>query len=129
MMMVVVVVGWKCIFSRTYLSFLVLCTLMTSPHQTGLLKDPGCKNTVAAFPSRGANALVHAGTHSTTARTNVSALFSEDGGKSWGNEVMVWQSPLVGGYSAVQAWEETVAVVFEHGARLMLCCDRSKGVA
>ena len=63
-------------------------------------------------PARGT--LVHAGSHSATERTNVSAVFSADGGTTWGNEAMVWESPLVGGYTAVQTWDDTVGVVFEN---------------
>ena len=52
------------------------------------------------------------------ARTNVSAIFSSDQGKSWGGEVMVWESPLIGGYVAAQgfshAGEEKVGLVFEN---------------
>ena len=40
--------------------------------------------------------LVHAGSHSATERTNVSAVFSTDSGRTWGNEAMVWESPLGG---------------------------------
>lgn len=51
------------------------------------------------------NALVHAGSHSTDMvgykRTNISALFSFDGGRTWGGEVMIWPAPAVGGYSQV----------------------------
>jgi hypothetical protein len=74
--------------------------------------DPGCKNTVAAWPD--AKALVHGGSHSPASRTNVSALFSMDGGRSWGGSVMVWQSPRVGGYVATQTWGQTVGIVFEN---------------
>jgi hypothetical protein len=78
----------------------------------GSLPDPGCKNTVAAWPA--AHSLVHGGSHSTASRTNVSALFSTDKGKTWGDEVMVWASPLVGGYTAAQTWGENVGIVFEN---------------
>ena len=82
----------------------------------GQLPDPGCKNTVASWQSSrtGKDVLVHGGSHSDVSRTNVSAKVSTDGGRSWGGEVMVWEAPLVGGYTAVQAWDETVAVVFEN---------------
>jgi hypothetical protein len=89
----------------------------------GTLQDPACKNTVAAVgtpPPTGTdrpNLLVHAGSHSTTARTNVSAIFSRDGGSSWLEEdaVMIWAAPLVGGYVAVQpVGSAHVGVVFEN---------------
>lgn len=83
----------------------------------GGLLDPGCKNTVASVGAAAAarNLLVHAGSHSATARTNVSALFSRDAGATWGEGVMVWESPLVGGYVAVQpVGDAKVGVVFEN---------------
>ena len=89
----------------------------------GALLDPACKNTVAAVgapPPAAAgrpNLLVHAGTHSSSARTNVSAIFSRDGGISWLEEdaVMIWAAPLIGGYVAVQPLGPTqVGVVFEN---------------
>lgn len=69
---------------------------------------------------------MHAGSHSVTKRTNVSAIFSDVSGKSWRGEVMIWQDPLIGGYVAVQAWKSSrggdgnaqgvkeVGVVFEN---------------
>ena len=78
----------------------------------GQLPDPACKNTVASWPEKGL--LVHGGSHSDASRTNVSALFSSDGGKTWDGEVMVWESPNIGGYTAAQAWGETVGIVFEN---------------
>jgi hypothetical protein len=45
---------------------------------SGQLPDPQCKNTVAQTSA----GLVHGGSHSARARTNVSALFSTDAGKS-----------------------------------------------
>lgn len=81
---------------------------------SGQLPDLQCKNTVAQT----ASGLVHGGSHSVHARTNVSAIFSSDQGKSWGGEVMVWESPLIGGYVAAQgfshAGEEKVGLVFEN---------------
>eukprot|EP01047_Picozoa_sp_COSAG01_P022114 COSAG01_NODE_1304_length_10809_cov_2.635387_9_plen_65_part_00 len=44
---------------------------------SGQLPDPQCKNTVAQTSA----GLVHGGSHSVRARTNVSALFSTDAGK------------------------------------------------
>ena len=92
-----------------------------SDKDVGALLDPGCKNTVASVgasgTSTGSNLLVHAGSHSTTARTNVSAIFSSDGGSTWDahNSVMVWPAPNVGGYVAVQPVGTTkVGVVFEN---------------
>mmetsp|Transcript_28324 Transcript_28324/g.84798 ORF Transcript_28324/g.84798 Transcript_28324/m.84798 type:complete len:507 (-) Transcript_28324:28-1548(-) len=84
----------------------------SDPEDVGALPDPGCKNTVASWTAT--SGLVHGGSHSAVARTNVSALFSWDGGVSWGTEVMVWKSPLVGGYTTVQAWGDTVGIVFEN---------------
>jgi hypothetical protein len=89
----------------------------------GALPDPRCKNTVASWPAKGPGALVHGGAHATTGRTNVSALFSQDSGKTWGSEVMVWEYPRVGGYVAVQTWNETVGVVFENAT-----CSISIGI-
>ena len=81
---------------------------------SGQLPDPACKNTVAKC----ARGLVHAGSHSVSARTNVSALFSSDEGRSWGGEVMVWEAPKVGGYSTAQGYKQAgadrVGVVFEN---------------
>ena len=93
----------------------------TSDKDVGALPDPGCKNTVASVgisdTLTGSNLLVHAGSHSTTARTNVSAIFSSDGGSTWDahNSVMVWPAPKVGGYVAVQpVGPNMVGVVFEN---------------
>ena len=98
----------------------------------GALLDPGCKNTVASVgadaPASGKNLLVHAGSHSTTARTNVSAIFSRDGGTTWDDDgsVMVWPAPEQGGYVAVQPiGDSKVGVVFEHGP---ISCNISIGV-
>jgi hypothetical protein len=48
----------------------------------------------------------------------VSALFSTDGGHTWGDEVMIWESPKVGGYVAAQGFEHSgkdmVGIVFEN---------------
>lgn len=92
-----------------------------SEKDVGALPDPGCKNTVASIgtvdTATGSNLLVHAGSHSVAARTNVSAIFSRDAGKTWDTQhsVMVWPAPKVGGYVAVQAVGETmVGVVFEN---------------
>jgi hypothetical protein len=92
-----------------------------SEKDVGALPDPGCKNTVASVgttgTSTGNNLLVHAGSHSVTARTNVSAIFSRDAGKTWDthHSVMVWAAPNVGGYVAVQALgDSVVGVVFEN---------------
>ena len=81
----------------------------------GQLPDPQCKNTVATTATAG---LVHGGSHSVSARTNVSALFSTDQGNSWGREVMVWKYPRVGGYVAAQGFVhegiDKVGLVFEN---------------
>ena len=83
--------------------------------ESGELPDPQCKNTVATIST---TTLVHGGSHSVSARTNVSALFSSDKGNSWGREVMVWKSPRVGGYVTAQGYNEQgvpkVALVFEN---------------
>lgn len=90
--------------------------------ETGQLPDPQCKNTVASVGTTG-DQLVHAGSHSVSARTNVSALFSSDKGRTWGGEVMLWEAPLEGGYATAQGFkhggaseekEDWVAVVFEN---------------
>lgn len=101
----------------------------SSAKDVGALLDPTCKNTVAAvgLPTAasnrsagggGGNLLVHAGSHSAKARTNVSAIFSHDGGQTWGGDgdaVMVCAAPKIGGYTTVQPVGETlVGVVFEH---------------
>lgn len=82
----------------------------------GQLPDPTCKNTVASFKSSADHpgTLIHSGSHSFVRRTNVSALFSHDGGVTWGNETMVWQDPKIGGYSTVQTWDNHIGLVFEN---------------
>ena len=80
----------------------------------GTLPDPNCKNTVASC----AKGLVHVGSHSATKRQNISALFSKDG-RRWGEEVMVWEAPRVGGYAAAQGFQRNdgasmVGVLREH---------------
>ena len=91
-------------------------------HDSGQLPDPSCKNTVASFEaaalgvtthsssssssSSSSNFLVHGGAHNWqyNSRTNVSVLFSRDGGQKWGEEAMIWPAPRIGGYVAVQTW-------------------------